>query len=248
DSVKENSQMLQELEIKESGSTFKKSKDDMFLTYRAAGTFAKLTLGNLYEELDISKEGLSKNILLREPVGVVSAIIPWNFPLQMAMWKIAPALAAGCTIVLKPAPETSVTALELAKIIDSTDLPKGIVNIITGDAEVGEEMVTNPMVDKVAFTGSTEIGKRVMNLASASMKKVTLELGGKSANIILDDADLDLAVDGSAYACYFHQGQCCVAGTRLILTNKNYNEVVERLKSKLSKMKIGNPMDKDTDI
>jgi acyl-CoA reductase-like NAD-dependent aldehyde dehydrogenase len=158
------------------------------------------------------------------------------------------ALAAGCTIVLKPAPETSVTALELAKIIDSTDLPKGVVNIITGDAEVGEEMVTNHLVDKISFTGSTEVGKHVMYFASVTMKKVTLELGGKSANIILDDADLDLAIDGSAYACYFHQGQCCVAGTRLILTNKIYDEVVDRLKAKLAKMKIGDPMEKDTDI
>jgi len=248
DKIKENSAFLQELEINESGSTFKKSKDDMYLTYRAASTFAKLALVDLDETLDISKEGVSKNLLVHEPVGVVSAIIPWNFPLQMAIWKIAPALAAGCTIVLKPAPETSVSALELAKIIDSTDLPKGVVNIITGDAEVGEEMVTNPMVDKVAFTGSTEIGKKVMSLASATMKKVTLELGGKSASIILDDADLDLAIDGSAYACYFHNGQCCVAGSRLILTGKNYDEVVDRLKAKLAKMKIGNPMDKDTDI
>ncbi len=248
DKIKENSAILQELEIKESGSTYKKSKDDMFLTYRAVSTFAKLALTDLNETLDISKEGVSKNLLVREPVGVVSAIIPWNFPLQMAVWKIAPALAAGCTIVLKPATETSVSALELAKLIDSTDLPKGVVNIITGDAEVGEEMVTNPMVDKVAFTGSTEIGKKVMSLASATMKNVTLELGGKSASIILDDADLDLAIDGSAYAGYFHNGQCCVAGSRLILTNKNYDEVVDRLKIKIAKMKIGNPKDKDTDI
>ena len=248
DKIKENSALLQELEIKESGSTYKKSKDDMFLTYRAASTFAKLAMTDLNETLDISKEGVSKNLLVHEPVGVVSAIIPWNFPLQMAMWKIAPALAAGCTIVLKPAPETSVSALELAKIIDSSDLPKGVVNIITGDAEVGQEMVTNPMVDKVAFTGSTEVGKIIMQNAAASMKKVTLELGGKSAGIILDDADLELAVDGSAYAGYFHNGQCCVAGSRLIMTNKIYDEVVDRLKAKLAKMKIGNPMDKDTDI
>jgi len=248
DKLKENSGMLHELEVQDSGSTFKKAKDDMFLSYRAGSTFAKLALIDLNEELDISKEGVSKHYLKREPVGVVSAIIPWNFPLQMAMWKIAPALAAGCTIVLKPAPETSVTALELARLIDLSDLPKGVVNIITGDAEVGEEMVSNPLVDKIAFTGSTEIGKRVMQLASVTVKKVTLELGGKSANIILDDADLDLAVDGSAYACFFHQGQCCVAGTRLILTPKTYDEVIDRLKAKLARMKIGNPMDKDTDI
>lgn len=248
DKIKENSALLQELEIKESGSTYKKSKDDMFLTYRAASTFAKLALTDLNEELAISKPGVSKNLLVREPVGVVSAIIPWNFPLQMAMWKIAPALAAGCTIVLKPAPETSVSALELAKIIDSSELPEGVVNIITGDAEVGQEMVTNPMVDKVAFTGSTEVGKIIMQNAAATMKNVTLELGGKSAGIILDDADLELAVDGSAYAGYFHNGQCCVAGSRLIMTKKIYDEVVDRLKAKLAKMKIGNPMDKDTDI
>ncbi|KXK43563.1 MAG: NAD-dependent succinate-semialdehyde dehydrogenase [Chlorobi bacterium OLB5] len=248
DKIKENSALLQELEIKESGSTYKKSKDDMFLTYRAASTFAKLALTDLNEELAISKPGVSKNLLVREPVGVVSAIIPWNFPLQMAMWKIAPALAAGCTIVLKPAPETSVSALELAKIIDSSELPEGVVNIITGDAEVGQEMVTNPMVDKVAFTGSTEVGKIIMQNAAATMKNVTLELGGKSAGIILDDADLELAVDGSAYAGYFHNGQCCVAGSRLIMTSKIYDEVVDRLRAKLAKMKIGNPMDKDTDI
>jgi len=248
DKIKENSSRLQELEIIDSGSTYKKAKDDMFLTYRAASAFSKYALADLDEDAGISKEGVSKNYLVREPIGVVSAIIPWNFPLQMAMWKIGPALAAGCTIVLKPAPETSVTALELAKLIDQTDLPKGVVNIITGDAEVGEEMVSNPLVDKVAFTGSTEIGKRVMQLAVPTMKKVTLELGGKSANLVLDDADLDLAVDGSIYACYFHQGQCCVAGSRLIMTNKIYDEVVNRIKAKLAKMKIGNPMDKDTDV
>lgn len=248
DKIKENSAYLQELEIKDSGSTYKKAKDDMFLSYRAMNTYSKLALEDLSEDAGISKEGVSKNLIVREPIGVCAAIIPWNFPLQMAVWKIAPALAAGCTIVLKPAPETSVTALELAKLIAQTDLPKGVVNIITGDAEVGEEMVTNPLVDKVAFTGSTEVGKRVLQLASSTMKKVTLELGGKSANIVLDDADLELAVDGSIYAGYFHQGQCCVAGSRLILTKKLYDEFVDRIKNKLMKMKIGNPMDKDTDV
>ncbi|MGH2575279.1 MAG: aldehyde dehydrogenase family protein, partial [Ignavibacteria bacterium] len=248
DKLKENSAHLQELEIKDSGSTFKKAKDDMYLCYRALSTFSKLALEDLSEDIGISKEGVSKNYIIREPVGVCSAIIPWNFPLQMAVWKIAPALAAGCTVVLKPAPETSITALEFAKIIDQSDLPKGVVNIVTGDSEAGEEMVTNPMVDKVAFTGSTEVGKRVMKLASSTMKKVTLELGGKSANIVLDDADLELAVDGSLYACYFHQGQCCVAGSRLILTDKTFDEFIDRALNKIKKMKIGNPMDKDTDI
>jgi aldehyde dehydrogenase (NAD+) len=248
DKLKENSEHLQLLEIQDSGSTFRKAKDDMFLCCRAMSTYSKLALTDLSEDPGISKDGISKNVIVREPVGVCSAIIPWNFPLQMAIWKIAPALAAGCTVVLKPAPETSVTALEFAKLVAQTDLPKGVLNIITGDAEVGEEMVTNPLVDKVAFTGSTSVGKRIMHLASESMKKVTLELGGKSANILLDDADLDMAIDGSIYACYFHQGQCCIAGTRLILTEKNYNEVIDRILTKLKTLKIGNPMDKDTNI
>ncbi len=248
DKLKENSAMLLELEILESGSTYKKAKDDMFLSYRAMSTFAKLAQVDLDEVSVVSKEGVSKNLVVHEPVGVAAAIIPWNFPLQMAMWKIAPALAAGCTIILKPAPETSLSALEFAKLIDQTDLPKGVVNIITGDAEAGEELVTNPMVDKVAFTGSTEIGKRVMQLASSTMKNLTLELGGKSANIVLDDADMELAVDGSLYACYFHMGQCCVAGSRLILPEKIHDEFVERMIEKMKKMKIGDPMQKDTDV
>lgn len=248
DKFKENSEHFQELEIKDSGSTFKKAKDDMYVCYRALNTFSKLALINLSEELNISKKGTSKNYLFREPIGVCAAIIPWNFPLQMAIWKIAPALAAGCTIVLKPAPETSVTALEFAKLIDKSDLPKGVVNIISGDAEQGEEMVINEMVDKVAFTGSTVIGKKIMQLAAGTMKNVTLELGGKSANIVLDDADLELAVDGSLYACYFHQGQCCTAGSRLLLTDKTFDEFVNRMIEKLKKMKLGNPIDKDTDL
>ncbi len=248
DKVKENSKHLQEIEILESGSTYKKAKDDMFLSYRAISTFAKLAQIDLDEVSIVSKEGVSKNLVVREPIGVVAGIIPWNFPLQMAMWKIGPALAAGCTIVLKPAPETSLSALEFAKLVDETDLPKGVINIITGDAAVGEELVTNPMVDKVAFTGSTEVGKRIMQLASATMKNVTLELGGKSANIVLDDADMELAVDGSLYACYFHMGQCCVAGSRLILPEKIHDTFVERMIEKMKKMKIGDPMQKDTDV
>jgi acyl-CoA reductase-like NAD-dependent aldehyde dehydrogenase len=245
---KARSEEFQELEIKDSGSTYKKAKDEMYLCYRALNTFSNLALTDLSEKLDISKEGVSKNLLVREPIGVCAAIIPWNFPLQMAMWKIAPALAAGCTVVLKPAPETSVTALEFAKLADESSLPKGVLNIITGDAEQGEAMVTSELVDKIAFTGSTEVGKRIMQLAAPTMKKVTLELGGKSANIVLDDADLENAVDGSLYACYYHSGQCCTAGTRLVLTTRIHDEFVDRMVEKLKKMKIGDPADKNTDI
>ncbi|KAA0207817.1 aldehyde dehydrogenase family protein [Ignavibacteria bacterium CHB1] len=248
DKINENKERLTELEIKDSGSTFKKATEDIYLSARNLNSFAKMALTDFDEVSEISKAGVSKNLLKWEPVGVCSLIIPWNFPLKMAIWKIGPALAAGCTLVLKPAPETSVTALELARLIDQTDLPKGVVNVITGDADVGTEMITNPLVDKVSFTGSTEVGKVVMKNASESLKKITLECGGKSANIVLDDADLEMAVDGAIYAGFYHQGQCCEGGTRLLIQETIYNDFIARLKTKIEKMKIGNPMDKGTDI
>lgn len=248
DKINENKERLTELEVKDSGSTIKKAMEDIYLSARNLNSFAKFALTDLDEISEISKEGVSKNLVKREPVGVCAQIIPWNFPLKMVIWKIGPALAAGCTIVLKPAPETSVTALELARLIDQTDLPKGVINIITGDAEVGEEMVSNPMVDKVSFTGSTEVGKLVMQNAASGLKKITLECGGKSANIILDDADIDMAVDGAIYAGFYHQGQCCEGGTRLLVHEKIYDDFIGKLKSKIEKMKIGDPMEKSTDV
>lgn len=248
DKINEYKDRLTELEVKDSGSTMKKAMEDIYLSARNLNSFSKYALIELDEVSEISKEGVSKNLIKREPVGVCSQIIPWNFPLKMVIWKIGPALAAGCTIVLKPAPETSVTALELARLIDQTDLPKGVLNFVTGDAEVGSEMVSNPMVDKVSFTGSTEIGKVVMKNAANSLKKITLECGGKSANIVLDDADLEMVVDGAIYAGFYHQGQCCEGGTRLLVHEKIYDEFVGKLKSKIEKMKIGDPMEKSTDV
>ncbi len=248
DKINENKDKLTELEIKDSGSTFKKAAEDIYLSARNLNSFAKLALVDLNEVSDVSKEGISKNLIRREPVGVCAQIIPWNFPLKMAIWKIGPALAAGCTIVLKPAPETSVTAMELAKLVDQTDLPKGVLNIITGDVEVGSEMVTNPKVDKVAFTGSTEVGKIIMKNAAETLKKVTLECGGKSANIVLDDADIDMAVDGAIYAGFYHQGQCCEGGTRLLIQDSIYDDFITKMKEKMSRMVIGDPMDKKTDV
>lgn len=248
DKINENKDRLTELEIKDAGSTLKKAGEDVYLSARNLNSFVKYALEDLDEVSDVSKEGVSKNLVVREPIGVCAQIIPWNFPLKMAIWKIGPALAAGCTIVLKPAPETSVSALELARLIDQTDLPKGVLNIITGDAEVGTEMVTNPKVDKVAFTGSTEIGKVIMKNASDTLKKVTLECGGKSANIVLDDADIDMAVDGAIYAGFYHQGQCCEGGTRLLLDEKIYDDFIAKMKEKMSRMKIGDPMEKSTDV
>jgi acyl-CoA reductase-like NAD-dependent aldehyde dehydrogenase len=249
DKINENAKRLVELEVKDSGSTKKKAQEDIFLSARSLNHYSKLAMSE-FEEVaaDASKEGFNKSIIRREPVGVCAAIIPWNFPLKMAIWKLGPTLAAGCTVVLKPAMETSVTALELAKLINETDLPAGVVNIITGDADVGTEMVTNPKVDKIAFTGSTEVGRIVMKNAASTLKNVTLECGGKSANIVLDDADLDMAVDGSIYAGFYHQGQCCEGGTRLLVHENIYPTFTEKLKEKIEKMKIGDPMDKTVDV
>jgi len=186
---------------------------------------------------------------VREPIGVVGAIIPWNFPLKMAIWKLGPALAAGNTVVLKPSELTPCTALELAKIIQEVGIPKGVVNIVAGfGEEAGEELVRSPLVDKISFTGSTAVGKKIMALAAGNLKKITLECGGKSANIVLDDADMELAVDGSIYAIFYHQGQCCEAGSRLLLPKSKYNEFLDRLVAKTKKIKLGNPADLSTDM
>ena len=191
----------------------------------------------------------SHNFVLREPVGVCAGIIPWNFPLVMAVWKLAPALAMGNTCVLKPASNTPLTALMLAEALDQTDLPKGVVNVITGGgATVGEELASHPDVDKVSFTGSTVVGRRIMQLASSTIKKTTLELGGKSPNIVYEDADMDQAVDGALWATFFHQGQVCESGTRLLLPESIHDEFVERLVERARQIKLGDTLDYESDM
>lgn len=250
DKINDNAKKLAQLEVMDSGSTIKKANEDVFLSAKSLNYFSKMAAQDLDEEIEgVSKSGVSKNILRREPVGVCALITPWNFPLKMAIWKLGPALAAGCTVILKPAMETSVTAAELARLTSETDMPKGVVNIIFGSgSEIGTELVSNPKVDKVGFTGSTEVGKTIMKNAAGNLKKITLECGGKSANIVLDDADIDMSVDGAIYAGFYHQGQCCEGGTRLLVHEKIYDEFVNKLKAKISKMKIGDPMDKTTDV
>jgi acyl-CoA reductase-like NAD-dependent aldehyde dehydrogenase len=250
DGINAKKNELEVLEVKDSGSTIRKAKEDIFLSARAMGYFAKLADTETTEQIDgLSKPGFSRNLLIHEPVGVVAAIIPWNFPLKMAIWKLGPALAAGNTIVLKPSELTPVTAMELASIIHEAGFPPGVVNIIPGFGEdAGAECVRDPRVDKVAFTGSTAIGRAVMEAASATLKKCTLECGGKSANIVLEDADLEMAVDGAVYAAFYHQGQCCEAGTRLFLPDSLHDEFVARLTAKVKSMKTGNPSDPATDL
>ena len=181
-------------------------------------------------------------------LGVAGQIIPWNFPLLMAAWKIAPALATGNTVVLKPAETTSLTALKLAEVIQESGLPDGVVNIVTGAGETGAAIVNHPDVDKIAFTGSTQVGKIIQNAVAGTPKKVTLELGGKAANIIFEDATLDQAVEGIVNGIYFNQGHVCCAGSRLFVQESVYETVVKKLKHRMESLIVGNPLDKNTDI
>jgi len=182
------------------------------------------------------------------PLGVVGQIIPWNFPLMMAAWKIAPALATGNTVVLKPAESTSITALLLAEIIKEAELPPGVVNIITGDGSTGNLIVNHPDVNKIAFTGSTQVGKSIMKSISGTNKRSTMELGGKAANIIFEDAPLDQAVEGVINGIYFNQGHVCCAGSRLFIQESVYDVVLRKLKDRMQSLVVGNPLDKNTDI
>lgn len=184
-----------------------------------------------------------------EPVGVIGQIIPWNFPLLMAAWKLAPALAMGCTVVLKVAEETPLSALKLGEILLEAGLPDGAVNIITGFGETaGAALAGHPGVDKVAFTGSTEVGRLIVKAAADDLKKVSLELGGKSPNIVLADADLDLAIAGAANAIFFNHGQCCCAGSRLYVEQKVFDKVVEGVAAVASKIKLGPGLQADTEM
>lgn len=182
------------------------------------------------------------------PMGVAGQIIPWNFPLLMAAWKIAPALATGNTVVLKPAETTPLTALKLAEIIQEADLPPGVVNIITGAGATGAAIVNHPDVNKIAFTGSTDVGKIIQRAIAGTNKKATLELGGKAANIIFDDAPFDQAVEGVINGIFFNQGHVCCAGSRLYVQESVYKEVVRKLKDRIETLIVGDPIDKNTDI
>ena len=182
------------------------------------------------------------------PLGVAGQVIPWNFPLLMLAWKIAPALAAGNTVVLKPAETTPLTALLFAEICQQADLPPGVVNILTGAGETGRALVAHPDVDKVAFTGSTEVGRAIARTVAGTNKKVTLELGGKAANIVFDDAPIDQAVEGIVDGIFFNQGHVCCAGSRLLVQESIAEELLTRLKSRMSTLRMGDPLDKNTDI
>lgn len=185
----------------------------------------------------------------REPVGVVGQIIPWNFPLLMAAWKLGPALATGCTVILKPAEQTPLSAIRLAELALEAGLPPGVLNVVTGFGETaGAALAAHPDVDKIAFTGSTEVGRLIVQAAAGNLKKVTLELGGKSPNIVFDDADLGKATAGAANAIFFNHGQCCCAGSRLYVEDKIFDKVVEGISESAKKIKVGPGMNPDTNM
>lgn len=246
--LKERRNELTELEIADSGSSVRKAKADV----ANAASYFKVLAGQLRKfQFEVKDEGASRpdfshNYKLYEPVGVCAQIIPWNFPLVMAAWKIGPVIASGCTTVLKTAQETPVTASILAEILNEAGLPQGVVNIITGGAKEGEYLLKNPKIRKVAFTGSTAVGKKIMQSAGSNLQRLSLELGGKSANIVLADADLSIAVDGALYAFLYHSGQACDSGTRLFVDEKIYPEFKEALLRRIADVKVGIPSDPNT--
>jgi len=183
-----------------------------------------------------------------KPIGVAGQIIPWNFPLLMLSWKIAPALAAGNTVVLKPAETTPLTALLFAEVCQQAGLPDGVVNIVTGDGATGSYIVNHPGIDKIAFTGSTEVGKLIARSVAGTKKSVTLELGGKGANIIYEDAAIDEAVEGIVNGIFFNQGHVCCAGSRLLVQENIHDEIMEKLQRRMALIRVGDPMDKNTDM
>tara|TARA_Y100000590_G_scaffold468220_1_gene650048 strand:- start:2799 stop:5162 length:2364 start_codon:yes stop_codon:yes gene_type:complete len=233
--IQKHSRFLSVLESIDNGKPIRETRDiDIPLVVR-----------HFYYHAGWTKISTLKN---KKPIGVIGQIIPWNFPLLMLSWKIAPAIACGNTVVLKPAEYTSLTALFFSELCQKANIPKGVINIVTGDASTGEYLVNHPSIDKIAFTGSTEIGKKIISTTSSSNKKLTMELGGKSPFIVFEDADLDSAVEGVVDAIWFNQGQVCCAGSRLLIQESIEKKFIKKLKSRMEKLRVGNPLDKSIDI
>lgn len=251
DLIEEHGDILAELESLDNGKpkTVARIADVSLAAahFRYYAGWCDKVLGNTIElSVPFMKKNQFHAFTKREPVGVVAQIIPWNFPLLMAAWKLAPALACGCTVVLKPAEQTPLSATYLAGLIKQAGMPNGVVNLVHGDGTTGSLLAHHSMVDKVAFTGSTEVGKLILQAAQGNLKKVSLELGGKSPNIVFDDADIDQAIAGAAGAIFFNHGQCCCAGSRLFVAEKIYDRVVEGIKNYAQSIKLGVGMADDT--
>lgn len=246
--IAERSNELALLEVRDNGKTINTAKGEMGAIVDCFEFYA----GAATKNYGSTMPGPMPNYLahtVREPVGVVGAIVPWNFPLLLASWKVAPALAAGCTIVLKPAPSTPLTAIELGKIALEAGLPEGVLNILTGQsAQLGQAMVEHPGIDKIAFTGSTATGKRVAATAAQTLKRVTLELGGKSPSIVFNDADVTQAVNAALYGIFYNAGQTCEARSRVLLHEGIADAFIASFKAKAQKLRIGNPEDAQTHV
>ncbi|MGC4886938.1 aldehyde dehydrogenase family protein [Micromonospora sp. DT227] len=237
--IQERSRELAVLESLDNGKPIKESRD-VDLPLVAAHFFYYAGWADKLEHAGFGSDP--------KPLGVAAQVIPWNFPLLMLAWKIAPALAAGNTVVLKPAETTPLTALLFAEICQQADLPAGVVNIVTGAGDTGRALVEHPGVDKVAFTGSTEVGKAIARAVAGTRKKLTLELGGKAANIVFDDAPVDQAVEGIVNGIFFNQGHVCCAGSRLLVQESVAEQVLESLKRRMARLRVGDPLDKNTDV
>src|SRR6202049_1371428 len=243
--IRQNAGMLAELESRNSGKPIVEAEfdvADVATCFEYYGGLANKVLGHVNP---VPANALS--FTLREPVGVAGQIIPWNFPLLMAAWKLAPALAAGCTCVLKPAEQTPLTALEFASWFEDVGLPPGVVNMVNGFGETcGAALVAHPSVDKIAFTGSAAVGKLIVKSAADTLKRVTLELGGKSPNIFFDGADWEAAVDGALFGVFINQGEVCSAGSRILVEKKIYSKFVEAMTEKAKRIQLGPPLERGT--
>ncbi|ASR34217.1 betaine-aldehyde dehydrogenase [Prauserella marina] len=237
--IQERARELAVLESLDNGKPIKESRDSDVPT--AAAHF--FYHAGWADKLDHAGLGPSP-----KPLGVAGQIIPWNFPLLMLAWKVAPALATGNTVVLKPAETTPLTALVFAEICQQAGLPPGVVNILPGAGDIGAELVNHPDVDKIAFTGSTEVGKQIQRAVAGTRKRLTLELGGKAANIVFDDAAIDQAVEGIVNGIFFNQGHVCCAGSRLLVQESVADELLAKLRARISTLRVGDPLDKNTDV
>jgi len=245
--VRTNAARLAKLETLNAGKPIVESEFDMNDVATCLEYFGGMATKVHGETLNVPDNAL--NFTLREPVGVAALIIPWNYPLLMAAWKLGPALAAGCAVILKPAEQTPLTALEFAKLVQKNipELPAGIFNVVTGEAEAGKALVESMQVDKVAFTGSAEVGRLILRgVANSNLKKVSLELGGKSPNIFFADADLNAATDGALFGVFINQGEVCSAGSRVLVQQDIYKKFLGVMKEKTKRIKLGNPLKRET--
>jgi len=242
--VRERAAELAELETRNTGKPIVEAEFDLVDVATCFEYYGGLATKIHGDVIPVPDNAMS--LALREPIGVAGQIIPWNYPLLMAAWKLAPAICAGCTMVLKPAEQTPLTVLELASSFADAGLPPGVVNIVTGAGETGAAIVAHPGVDKIAFTGSAEVGKSIMRGAADTLKKISLELGGKSPNIFFADADFEAAVEGALFGVFFNQGEVCSAGSRILVERPIYGRFVDAIAEKARAIKVGPPLDRET--